>query len=112
MNYRRMVQCGAISCLIALSLPQAVAAEHESQSNRETEACSADHSRDDRHEASERDRAHEHDSDDDDDCVITPPAEVAEAPMALLLPASAVLTGGAGVVLLRRRARVGRTSKA
>jgi hypothetical protein len=84
----------------------------------------------DGHDAGERDREHQYDgynryqrskrhrhgpvhvrhhpnhhNGHDDDCVIEPPVEVAEAPLALLLPASGVMTGGATVLVVRRRSR-------
>jgi hypothetical protein len=48
---------------------------------------------------------YEHHGEHDDDCVITPPAEVPEAPLALLLPASGVMTGGAALLVVRRRSK-------
>jgi hypothetical protein len=117
MSYRRAVQCGAITCLMALSLPHASTALAESgrDDTSDAEHCSGDGSgRDDRHDAGERDSAHEHDSDSgpDDDCFPVPPAEVSEAPKALLLPATAVVTGGAAMLIVRRRSKGAHTAKA
>lgn len=117
MSYRRAVQCGAITCLMALSLPHVSTAMAESgrDDTSDAENCSgAGAARDDGHAAGERDVEHEHDSDDgvDDDCVLVPPAEVSEAPKALLLPATAVVTGGVAVVIIRRRSKGAHTAKA
>jgi hypothetical protein len=132
MNYRRVIQCCAITCLVAIALPHAAAADDGKRKTGATEDCqtsdsSSDDSHDADHDAGERDRDHEHDGHSkyerskphhhgavhvrrryehhhghDDDCLLVPPAEVAEAPFALLLPASGVLTGAA-VLLVRRR---------
>jgi hypothetical protein len=84
----------------------------------------------DGHDAGERDRGHEYDGHDryhrsrrhrrgpfhvrhhrdhhdgdDDSCEVVPPAEVPEAPLALLLPASGVMTGSAALLVVRRRSR-------
>lgn len=40
-----------------------------------------------------------------DHCVPDPPADVPEAPQVLMLSGSAVLTGGAALLIIRRRAR-------
>ncbi len=125
MNYRRAVRCGAITCLMALSVPHVSTAVAESGRDDASDAKSCSgagaarddghrEGHDDGHDAGERDAAHEHDSDGeaDDDCVIVPPAEVSEAPWALLLPATAVVTGGAAVLIIHRRSKGAHTAKA
>jgi hypothetical protein len=56
-------------------------------------------------ESDERDDDDSDEDGDDDDCVIAPPVDVAEAPMALMLSGTAAVTGGAAVLVIRRRAR-------
>ena len=132
MRLRRLITCGAITfSFMTVALSNTVAAGDDNQKTTANHDCDAtdssdDNSRDVSHDAGERDRDHEHDGyseherskrhrhgpvhvrrhyghGHDGDCEIEPPAEVAEAPLALLLPASGALTGGAAVLLVRRR---------
>jgi hypothetical protein len=135
MNYRRLILCGATTCFMTLALPHAASADDGKRTTTETKDCqegdnSGDSSHNDGHDAGERDRDHEYDGHGknwrskrhrrgpvhvrhryehhhghDDDCVIEPPAQVPEAPLALLLPASGVMTGGAAVLVVRRRSK-------
>ena len=119
MNFRRFMQCGSVSFLLVLSLPQAALAVDDDgrpQSPATQDCNEADHRDADGHDAGERDREHEHaystEVERDDDCEIAPPVEVAEAPKVMLLSASAVVTGGAAVLIIRRRSRAPRTAEA
>lgn len=113
MDFRRTVACCSIMCLLALSMPHAAWAEEGSDDSRTTAECEpedvatvtsgrgdSNSSRDDSHEGLDSD-----DTGGEEDCVLAPPADVPEAPKALLLSASAAVTGSAAVLILRRRAR-------
>ena len=137
MSFRRVIQGSAITVLVFLCVPQAAWAStddghHDSTGTTSPESTSPESDcaatgrgshGDDGHDAGERDNAHEHEghdlggasddakpSEDADDCAVLPPAEVPEAPNALTLSASAAVTGGAAVLVLRRRSRAVRSS--
>jgi hypothetical protein len=119
---RRIIQSSAITVLFLLSLPHpawATSADGRHSSAQPEDCTEVNDRGDDGHDAGERDQSHEHEGGDHsepsqgvDDCVLVPPAEVPEASNALLLSTSAALTGGAGVLLVRRRSGSDRTSRA
>lgn len=134
MNLRRAIQCGALTCMITFAVPSVARADNDFSNQSRTTTCrrhsddnsaanqlesdatslpqqesfNGPDSRDTRH-AFGHNAAwwywfwywHWHRS----HCVPDPPAEVPEAPQALMLSGSAVITGGAATLIIRRRAR-------
>jgi hypothetical protein len=123
MNLQRLRRCCLAACLLALSIPATTRAEHGERGEDKPQQCDdtvtstsispRDEDGPDEHDQSVRDNGGRHGEDDgdegDDDndahCVITPPVDVAEAPKALMLSASAAVSGGAAILIVRRRSR-------
>jgi hypothetical protein len=129
MNYGRALTCCVITGCLAFSSPAIATADdgqHEQKEQNEQLECDdgspvvsigeqsgrnqlevrSDHDEGPGHDARDGESRQDDEEDDgDDDCVLAPPVDVAEAPMALMLSGTAAVTGGAAVLVIRRRTR-------
>jgi hypothetical protein len=125
MNYGRALACCVVTGCLALSLPAVATADDEQHEQNAQLECDdgspvvtidqrsgsdrvevrSEHDEGPGHDARDGESDERDDDGDDDDCVIAPPVDVAEAPMALMLSGTAALTGGAALLVIRRRTR-------
>jgi hypothetical protein len=136
MNFRRAVQCGAVTCLMTLAVPSIARADNGVSNHSQTTTCrsrsddnsTANQLESDTNALPQQESFNGHDSRDTrhgfghnstwwywfwywywhwhrNHCVPDPPADVPEAPQVLMLSGSAFLTGGAAMLIIRRRAR-------
>ncbi len=116
MNHKRLRHCGLAAGLLILSVPSAAHADDDDKGHESSHRCDdvttatvGDHERDDERDESWRTRAESDekgdDGDDDDvaSCPPVPPVDVPEAPNAVMLSISAAVTGGAAILIVRRR---------